>query len=107
MNQNNESWRRAISPIQVTIKEVVNILDKVALRIVLITDESDVLIGTISDGDVRRGLLKGLDLSSSIESIIKKSPIVVSPEVNRKLVLQIMTSNKIQQIPMVRFCFWG
>lgn len=101
MNQNNESWRRAISPIQVTIKEVVNILDKVALRIVLITGESDFLIGTISDGDVRRGLLKGLDLSSSIESIIKKNPIVVSPEVNRELVLQIMTSNKIQQIPII------
>ena len=101
MIQKNDFWRRAVSPIGVTVKEVVNLLDKVALRIVLITDESDFLIGTISDGDVRRGLLKGLDLSSSIESIINKNPIVVSPEIDREIVLKIMTSNKIQQIPVI------
>ena len=101
MNQKNDSWRRAISPIQVTIKEVVNILDKVALGIVLITDESDFLIGTISDGDVRRGLLKGLSLDSPIESIVKRNPIVVSPELSKEKVLQSMASNKIQQVPII------
>jgi dTDP-glucose pyrophosphorylase len=101
MNQNNDSWRRATSPIHVTIKEVVNILDKVALRIVLVTDESDFLIGTISDGDVRRGLLKGLSLDSPIESIVKRNPIVVSSELSREKVLQIMTINKIQQVPLI------
>ena len=33
-------------------------------------DENDKLLGTLSDGDIRRGLLKGLNVNSSIKSII-------------------------------------
>ena len=101
MNLENGFWREIILPIEVTLKEVVNLLDVTALRIVLITDTSKTLIGTISDGDIRRGLLSGLNLSSSIDSIINKNPIVVSPEISRETVLKIMTSNKIQQIPII------
>lgn len=101
MNLENNFWREIILPIRVSIKDVVKILDQVALRIVLITDESNLLIGTVSDGDIRRGLLKGLSLDSQIESIVKRDPVVVSPELSRKKVLQIMTSNKIQQVPVV------
>ncbi|MGA0082513.1 MAG: CBS domain-containing protein [Candidatus Nanopelagicales bacterium] len=83
-------------PIRVSIKDVVKILDQAALRIFLITDESNLLIGMVSDGDIRRGLLKGLSLYSPIESIVKRNPVVVSPELSKEKVLQIMTSNKIQ-----------
>ena len=101
MNHVDILWRKTLLPLKVTIKDVVNLLDEVALRIALITDESNLLIGTVSDGDIRRGLLKGLSLDSPIESIVKRNPIVVSPELNREKVLQIMTSNKIQQVPVV------
>jgi dTDP-glucose pyrophosphorylase len=101
MISKSDLWRKTIVPIGGTIKEVVNLLNEIGLKIVLITDESNILIGTISDGDIRRGLLKGLDLSSPVTGIIRSSPIVVSPEINREIVLQIMTSNKIQQIPIV------
>jgi CTP:phosphocholine cytidylyltransferase-like protein len=101
MNQKDILWRKTLLPLKVTIKEVVNLLDTVALRIALITDESNLLIGTVSDGDIRRGLLKGLSLDSPIGSIVKRNPIVVSPELSREKVLQIMTSNKIQQVPII------
>jgi dTDP-glucose pyrophosphorylase len=101
MNLENNLWREIILPIRVSINDVVKILDQVALRIILITDESNLLIGTVSDGDIRRGLLKGLSLDSPIESIVERNPVVVSPESSREKVLQIMTSNKIQQVPVV------
>ena len=101
MNQKDILWRKTLLPLRVTIKEVVSLLDAVALRIALITDESNLLIGTVSDGDIRRGLLKGLSLDSPIESIVKRDPIVVSPELSREKVLQIMTSSKIQQVPVI------
>ena len=59
------------------------------------------LEGTISDGDIRRGLLKGLDLSSPIASVIHRNALVVTPEMGREVVLQLMGANKIQQIPIV------
>jgi dTDP-glucose pyrophosphorylase len=101
MNQKNDFWREATSPNSAKIKDVINLLDKVALKLVLITDKSNSLIGTISDGDVRRGLLRGLELNDSIESIINKIPTVVSLEINRKTVLDLMVTNKVQQIPII------
>ena len=61
--ETEEMWRQAILPESSTIGQVIRNLDKVAIKIVLVVDEANKLIGTISDGDIRRGLLKGLDLN--------------------------------------------
>jgi len=96
-----EIWRRAVLPENATVQEVISNLDKVAIKIVLVVNESGVFQGTICDGDVRRGLLRGLDLKSSVESVVFRKPLVVPPEVSRDTVRQLMTFNKIQQIPVV------
>lgn len=101
MIPNELLWRQAILPVNSRIEQAVLILDKTGLRIVLVTNETGVLIGTISDGDIRRGLLKGLDLASSVESIIHHDAIVVPPELGRESVIQLMITNKIQQVPIV------
>ena len=64
-------------------------------------NEAGELEGTISDGDIRRGLLKGLDLNSPITSVIHRNALVVPPEMGRDMVMQLMAANKIQQIPVV------
>ena len=61
----------------------------------------DLLVGTISDGDIRRGLLQGLDLNSSIAGLVNHNSLVVPPEMSRNMVMQLMVVNKIQQIPVV------
>lgn len=94
-------WARAILRVNSSIEQAVHVLNETALKIVLITDTTNSLVGTISDGDIRRGLLKGLNLASPIESIIHHDPLVVPPELSRELVLQLMAANKIQQIPIV------
>jgi dTDP-glucose pyrophosphorylase len=103
-SQNNvviENWRHATLPYNVTIKDAIRNLDQVGLQIVLVVDRENKLIGTLSDGDIRRGLLKGLQLLSPIESIIFRNPVVVPESLQRDLVLQLMTVNKIRQIPIV------
>ena len=101
MNPTEQLWRKAILSATATIEQAVRNLTKVSIRIVLVTNETGVLEGTISDGDIRRGLLKGLDLNSPITSIIRHNPLVVPPELERELVMQLMVANKIQQIPVV------
>lgn len=59
-----------------TIKEALKIIDDASLQIALIVDKDNKLVGTITDGDIRRGLLNGLDLDSPIFSIIFKTPTV-------------------------------
>ena len=101
MTSTEELWRQAILPVHATIEQAICSLDQVAIKIVLVVNEKGTLEGTISDGDIRRGLLKGLDLNSLIESVIHRNALVVPPEMGREMVMQLMVANKIQQIPVV------
>lgn len=101
MNSSEEFWRRAVLPSNANIRQAIHNLNQVAVKIVLVGNEAGELEGTISDGDIRRGLLKGLDLDSPIASIIHRNALVVPPEMGRDMVMQLMVANKIQQIPVV------
>jgi dTDP-glucose pyrophosphorylase len=101
VNSPEAIWRRAILPATATIQQAISNLDQVAIKIILVVNEAGELEGTISDGDIRRGLLKGLDLNSPITNVIYRNPLVVPPEMTREMVKQLMVANKIQQIPAV------
>ena len=101
MNSYEQFWRQAILPVDATIGQAICNLNEVSLKIVLVANNDGILEGTISDGDIRRGLLRGLSLDSPLASIIHRDAMVVPPELARELVLQLMVANKIQQIPVV------
>jgi dTDP-glucose pyrophosphorylase len=101
MNEAHENWREAILSNTANIKDAIQVLNDIKLKIILVVDENGKFEGTILDGDIRRGLLRGLDLSSSVEFITHRDALVVPPEMHRDLVLQLMTANKIHQIPIV------
>ncbi|MGE3591194.1 MAG: nucleotidyltransferase family protein [Arcobacter sp.] len=84
-----------------TIKEALEIIDKAAIQIALIIDENDKLIGTLTDGDIRRGFLKGLNLDSSIESVIFKTPTTAKISDTKEEILKLALSKKLHQIPIV------
>lgn len=94
-------WHQATLPANSTIQQAISNLDQVAIKIVLVVNEDGELEGTISDGDIRRGLLKGLDLNSPIKNIVHTNALVVPPEMARNMVRQLMVANQIQQIPVV------
>ena len=94
-------WREAILPPEVTIQEAIRNLDRVAIKIVLVVDSAGELQGTISDGDIRRGMLRGLDLNSPISSIVHRDSVLVLRETARETVIQLMVANNFQQIPVV------
>lgn len=96
-----DCWRRAVLSPAATIQDAIRNLNEVAIQIVLIVNEHGVLEGTISDGDVRRGLLKGMTLSSPVHEIVKRTPLVVPPGLERDFVMQLMAANKVRQIPIV------
>jgi dTDP-glucose pyrophosphorylase len=101
MSASSKLWRQGILPLSANIQQAILNLDEVAIKIVLIVNESGRLEGTISDGDIRRGLLRGLDMSSPLADIVHRNALVVPPGLGRDTVLQLMTANKIQQIPIV------
>jgi dTDP-glucose pyrophosphorylase len=96
-----KDWKKAVLPSTSTIREVIENLNDIAIQIVLIADPGYKLLGTISDGDIRRGLLRGLGMDSGIDSVYRRDPLVVPESMDQELVLQLMTANQIRQIPIV------
>jgi dTDP-glucose pyrophosphorylase len=94
-------WQKTLLSETALIEDAIRNLDASAMQICLVSNATKQLVGTITDGDIRRGLLKGLQLSSSIESIIKREPIVVPPNFGKQTVLQFMRANLIHQLPVV------
>ena len=84
-----------------TIKEALEIIDSGAMQIALVVDDNDKLIGTLTDGDIRRGILRGLDLDSSIETIVFKEPAVAKISSTKEEILKLALSRKLHQIPIV------
>jgi dTDP-glucose pyrophosphorylase len=86
---------------RLTIKQALLKLDQTALQILLVVDEDNKLFGTITDGDIRRGLLKGMGLDEAIESIVYVSPTVGHINESNQDVIKKAVNAKIHQLPIV------
>jgi dTDP-glucose pyrophosphorylase len=95
------SWRKALLSTKATLHQAISCLDESSLQIVIVVADDGRLLGTLTDGDIRRGLLRGLEMSSTVESIIYHEPLVVPPQWGRDIVLQLMQANKVHQLPVV------
>lgn len=94
-------WQCVLLPLKATIRDAIENLNSSALQIVLVVTEDNRLLGTITDGDIRRGLLRGFNLASSIEDIMHRQPLVVPDDMQKDVVVQLMKANKIHQLPVV------
>lgn len=99
--EGSDGWRLALLPIDATIEQAIRCLDEAALRIVLVVSQDGELQGTITDGDIRRSLLRGHELKSPIATVVHRNALVVPPDIDRDTVMRLMVANNIQQIPVV------
>jgi dTDP-glucose pyrophosphorylase len=96
-----KDWRKAILPLDATLYDAAQNLTDTALKICVIIDGDNKLLGIVTDGDIRRGLLRGLTLSSPIKEIIKHNPLVVPTGLSRDMIRQIMVMNEVAVLPEV------
>ena len=99
--KNNHEWVAALVTVGSTIKKAATSLENSGLQIVLVTSDSGVLLGLVTDGDIRRAFLAGLNLSDLVERIMNSRPLVVRDNVSAAEILQLMTANKVHQVPVV------
>jgi len=97
----NDSWRKVLLDKSVSLRQAVRSLEESGMQIVVIVEEGDLLVGTVTDGDIRRGLLRGMDLSSGIESIVHRDALVIPPQMGREMALHLMQANVIHALPVV------
>ena len=94
-------WKKTILKKNSSLGDVIKNLNTTGLKISLIIDYNNKLIGTVTDGDLRRGLLKGLNLGDKILSIINYKPIFVTTQSDKKAALTLMKNNYIEHVPIL------
>jgi len=89
-----------ISP-NTTIKKTLYIIDEGAIKSAIVVDEENKLLGTITDGDIRRAILNGFSLEDKIETIYNKNSFVIEENYNKEEIIKLCIQKKIYQIPIV------
>lgn len=76
-------------------------LNSGGVQIALVVDENDKLIGTISDGDIRRSLLNKKSLDSSVLEIMNPNFFSIQNNEPRRKAMDLMEKHYIKQIPIL------
>jgi CBS domain-containing protein len=58
-----KSWRKAIVGSDATVSEAIAAIESGSIQVALVLDAEGRLAGIVTDGDIRRGLLRGIQLS--------------------------------------------
>ena len=76
-----------------SISNAIKNMNKSALKIVIVLNKKRYL-GVLTDGDIRRGILKKIPLDKNIESITRKKSFIVGPDATRTEARRIMDEKK-------------
>ena len=84
------------------IRQAIKILNKYGTKTIIVINNKKKLVGTLSDGDIRKSIIKGFNLESSINDIYNKKPIFLyENEIDKKKIRKIFLKKKISLIPIV------
>ncbi|KAF0220677.1 MAG: nucleotidyl [Geobacteraceae bacterium] len=94
-------WKEVLINPTIPVLKAIEIIDASSLQIALVVDENNRLMGTLTDGDVRRAILKGISLNDPVQSIMFREPTVVSIVESRDSILALMKDRQLRQIPVL------
>ncbi|MGI8464310.1 nucleotidyltransferase family protein [Pectobacterium punjabense] len=94
-------WEKVLLSPEQSIRNALAVIDTEALRIALVVTSERKLLGTVTDGDIRRGLLNNLKMDDPVKLVMNKNPTVASPSVSRKKLLQMMDELSVLSIPIL------
>lgn len=96
-----QDWKQILVTPSDSIFRTLEIIDRSSLQIALVVDEKGCLLGTVTDGDVRRGILRGLGLDSEVTEIMNKNFSFSHVNDAREKVLAIMSNKSLHQLPVI------
>lgn len=95
------NWKKIlVSPLS-SIQDVLKVIDNEALQLALVVDFDNRLLGTVTDGDIRRALINGVSLSHPISEIMYITPTVVDRSASQDKLLELMSAKQLNSIPIL------
>lgn len=96
-----KDWKKTLINPATPIIEAMRIIDTSALRIALVTDETSRLVGVVTDGDIRRGILNGVSLEKPVRMIMYRDFTAATLKMQKEAIIALMKKNDLLQIPVV------
>lgn len=94
-------WRSIVLSPDDVMEKAIQALDREALKIVMVTDEQGRLLGTITDGDIRRALMRHMSMDARLEEVMRKDPTIAHIKDGREAILVMMKTKDLLQVPIV------
>src|SRR5690606_29797273 len=96
-----KGWHQAVVPATASIRDAIQAIDRGVLQVAFVVDEHNRLLGLVTDGDIRRGILRGIGLEESVRLVMNASPVTVPTGTARDEIMALMRRKRIRHIPIV------
>jgi dTDP-glucose pyrophosphorylase len=93
-------WKKTLIKPDESLENAIKKLNK-GTRILLVVNSSNELLGTLTDGDIRRALIKKLGLYSKVSEVMNTSPMTTKSPYSREKILQEMSKKDILHMPII------
>jgi dTDP-glucose pyrophosphorylase len=97
----NKYWKKVAISADTAIRKALQVIDDNAIRVALIVNDSFELLGVVSDGDIRRGILKGISLDSAVSEIMNRNPFVCDTVTDKRTLIEEMHKRDILSVPII------
>ena len=84
-----------------SLLDAVKAIEESPYRAVVVIDEDGTLLGTLTDGDIRRSLLNKGDLNIKLENVMNKEPITVEQNKSFDFIFNLMQKANVLALPIV------
>lgn len=95
------SWDKVLIPPGASIHDAIEAIDRGSLQICLVVDAERRLLGTVTDGDIRRAILAGMDMGAPAAGIMYRTPHIGREGDAKETLLARMAAEMIRQIPLL------
>ena len=95
------NWRDALVSSSTTLRQTIEAITEGSLQIALVVDSDNKLLGTVTDGDIRKAILAGKDLSITAAEAMRREPITSAAKTPRAAILKLMREKRIHQMPLL------
>lgn len=84
-----------------TLRDAINAIDRGGVRIALMVDGEGRLVGTLTDGDIRRCLLRGMNLTSPASRAVQRNFQASRVPIHRGEASVLLLRHSIDQLPVI------
>ena len=90
-----------VIPLTAKIVDALRVIDGSGLQVAVVIDANGLLKGLVTDGDVRRGLLRGLSLEACVTEVMNASPITLASDASQEAVVGRIRQAGRRHVPVV------